>query len=200
MFQNKDKNPEQFHVLIEAMKNSGRKQPPENFTAEVMDRLAEEKETLLPFSLRRFFSTNLNFSLRQSVTRTECAFYFLLTGFFYSILGLIMITGLPLPVVMQSNDWLAFQPLFGLLLGAELTALGLVIYKKGNAAIRFVRIGTLLYAALIILNSGIGSLYIQPASAIFFIEIFSMTGLVLAVLLGLAIDHYHPGNVLSEVR
>jgi hypothetical protein len=134
------------------------------------------------------------------VTKTECAFYFLLTGFFYFILGLIMIIGLPLPVVMQNNDWLAFQPLFGLLLGAELTAIGIVLCRKGDSAVRFVRRGTLLYAALIILNFGIGTLYIQPASAIFFVAVFSMTGLVLAVLLALAIDHYHPGNILSEVR
>lgn len=200
MFQNKDKNLEQFQGLTEAMKNAGQKQPSENFTAEIMARLDEEKETLTPFYLRRFFSTNLNFSLRQSVTRTECAFYFLLTGFFYFIFGLIMMTGLPLPAVMQNNGWLSFQPLFGLLLAAELAIMGIVLYQRGDPAVRFVRIGTLLYAALIILNFGIGTLYIQPASAIFFIAVFSLTGLVLAVLLGLAIDHYHPGNVLSEVQ
>ena len=103
-----------------------------------------------------------------------------------------MMIGIPLPVVMQNNRWLSFQPLFGLFLAVELTAIGIVLYKKGDSAIRFVRIGTVLYAALIILNFWIGTFYIQIPIAILFIAVFSMTGLVLAVLLGFAIDHYHP--------
>ena len=55
--------------------------------------------------------------------------------------------------------------------------------------------GMAIYAALIILNFWIGVLYIH-----FPMAIFSMTGLGIAVLLGLAVDHYHPENIFSEVR
>lgn len=200
MFGKEDKNWEQFRDLTEIMENADKKQASDNFTSEVMARLSEEKETIQSLSFTRLFPTNLNFGFSNSVTKTECAFYFLLTGFFYFILGLIMMIGLPLPAVMQNNGWLYFQPLFGLLLAAQLTIIGIVLYKKGDSAIRLVRIGTLLYAALIILNFGIGTLYIQTAAAIFFIAVFSMTGLSLAVLLRIAIDNYQSETIFSEVR
>ena len=200
MFKRKDKNWQQFSDLTEIMENAEQKRPAEDFTAKVMARLSEQKETAQSFSLERLFSTNLNFGFRNSVTKTECAFYFFITGFFYFILGIIMMIGLPLPVMMQNNGWLSFQPILGLLLAAELTVLGIILYKKGDSAVRFVRIGTLLYAALIILNGWIGTLYIGFAASAFFIAVFSIAGLVFAVLLGLALDHYNPETIFSEVR
>lgn len=199
MLRSEDEKWEQFRDLTEIMENAGQKQPGEDFTAKVMSLLPEEMETEQPFSLGRLFPTDFNFGFRNSVTKTECAFYFFLTGFFYFILGLIMMIGLPLPVMIRNNGWLSIQPLFGILLSSGLIALGIVLYKKGESAIRFVRIGTILYVALIILNGWIGTLYIEFAASIFFVAVFSLTGLVFAVLLGLALDHYSPETIFSEV-
>jgi hypothetical protein len=111
-----------------------------------------------------------------------------------------MMIGLPLPAVMQNNGWLSIQPLFGLLLSVELTAIGINVYKNGDSAFHLVRAGTLLYAALIILNGWLGVLYIKVPVVIIFTAVFSVTGLIIAVLLGLAIDHYHQETIFSEVR
>ena len=200
MFKRKDEDWQQFRDLTQIMENAEQKQPPEDFTAKVMARLSEEKETVQPYSLGRLFPTNFNFGFRNSVTKTECAFYFFLTGFFYFILGLIMLIGIPLPVIILNNGWFSFQPILGLLLAIELAALGIILYKKGDSAIRFVRMGTLLYAALIILNGWIGTFYIGFAASTFFIAVFSITGLVFAILLGLALDHYNPETIFSEVH
>ncbi|MBN1363939.1 MAG: hypothetical protein JW976_03950 [Syntrophaceae bacterium] len=198
MFKKEDKNWKQFQDLTKIMESVPQKHAPDNFTSRLMVRISEEKETAQSFSLQRLFPTSLNFGFGNAVTKTECAFYFLLTGFFYFILGLIMMIGLPLPVVVQNNGWLSFQPLFGILLAVELIIIGTILYKRGDSAVRFVRMGTLLYAVLIILNFVIGALLIQPA-AVFIIAIFSLTGLALAVLLRIAVDHYHPETVFSEV-
>lgn len=41
---------------------------------------------------------------------------------------------LPVPKsVLNNNEWISFQPLFGILLALELTAIGIVLYKKGDA-------------------------------------------------------------------
>ncbi len=200
MFGKQDENWSQFSDLIEIIENSGQKQAPENFTPHIMARISEVKETDKSLSLRNSFATKFDFGFNAAVTRAECAFYFLITGFFYFVLGLIMMIGLPLPIIMQNNEWLSFQPVFGLLLAAELTLLGIIIYKKGDSAVLFARLGTVLYAALIILNCWIGAFYIQPATALLFIGVFSMTGLVLAVLLGLAVAHYDTENICSEVN
>jgi len=200
MFGKQDENWSQFSDLIKIIENSEKKQAPENFTPHIMARISEVKETDKSLSLRNSFATKFDFGFNAAVTRAQCAFYFLITGFFYFVLGFIMMIGLPLPVVMQNNGWLSFQPVFGLLLAAELIVLGIVIYKKGESAVLFARLGTVLYAALIILNCWIGTFYIQPATALLFIGVFSMTGLVLAVLLGLAVAHYNAANICSEVH
>jgi hypothetical protein len=146
------------------------------------------------------FTTNLNIGFSNPVTKTECAFYFLLTGFFYLVLGGILLLGLPLPAGLNHTGWLAVQPLVGLLFAAELIALGIAVYTNGESAVRFARVGTVFYAALIILNGFIGTLYINIPVAIFFAVTFSITGLGIAVLLELAVDRYHPETIFSEVR
>ncbi len=198
MFEKKDENIERFRDLTQVMASASQKTVPDNFTMKIMEKISVEKETPRTLSFGRFFTTSLNFGFHNTVTKTECSFYFMLTGFFYFILGLIMLIELPVPALMKNNGWLSFQPLFCLVLAAELTIAGIVLYRRGDSAIRWVRIGTVLYAALILLNFGIGALYIQTASAVFIAAAFAMTGLTLAVLLGLAIDHYHPGNIYSE--
>ncbi len=200
MFRKTHKDWKQFHDLTEIMERTLPKQTPNDFTSKVMSRLSEEKEDMHTFSFRRLFPTSLNFSFSASVTKTECAFYFFLTGFFYFILGLIMMIGIPLPAIIHDNTWLSFQPLFGLLLAVELMTIGFLFYKKGDSAVHLVRIGTLLYAALIILNFGISAIQVQIPSAILLVAIFSMAGLGIAFLLGLAIEHYRQLNIYSEVR
>ncbi len=199
MFGKENKNWDQFHDLIPIMENTPPKQVPVNFTSKLMERLPAEKETVQSFSLKRLFPSYLNFGFQNAVTKTECAFYFFLTGFFYFILGFIMAIGLPLPAIIHDNRWLSFQPLFGLLLAVELTAIGFLFYKKGDSAVHLVRIGTLLYAALIILNFGISALYIQTVTVVLFVAFFSLTGLVLAAFLRIAIEHYQPETKFAEV-
>lgn len=200
MFRETDKDWKQFHDLTEIMENTAQKQVPDDFTSKLMERLPAEQEIVQSFSFKGLFPSYFNFGFQNTLTKTDCAFYYFLTGFFYFIMGLIMMIGFPLPAIMQNNSWLSFQPFFGIMLAAELTIIGIFLYQKGESAIRIVRIGTLLYAALIILDLGIGALYIKTMTAVFFIAVFSLTGLALALLLKMAIDHYHPETMLSEVH
>jgi len=190
----------QFRDLMQIMENVPQKQPSQNFTSGVMARLSEAREISVPFSFRRLFATSLNFGFRDSVTRTECAFYFFLTGFFYLVLGFILMLGIWFPPVGPINGWFLFQPFFGLLLAAELTLTGIALYKNGDTAVGFVRAGTLLYAVLIIINCCMGALSVHIPVAIFFAVIFSITGLGMAFLLGLAVERYYPETIFAEVR
>lgn len=200
MFEKDNQNWELFRDLTELMENEDKKQVPDGFTEQIMARLENEKDVVPRFSFTDLFSTTLNFSFRYSVTKAECSFYFLLTGFFYFILGLILMIGLPLPAVMQNNGWLSFQPVFGLLVAFELGVIGIILYQRGHSAIFFVRMGTILYTALVILNFWIGTFYVQIPVALLYIAIFSLTGLGIAFLLALAIDQYCPETVAAEVN
>jgi hypothetical protein len=200
MFKNEDEKWRQFRDLTEIMENAEKKRPSDNFTSEVMARLSEKEETSGLLNLRRLFPTIMNFSFGDSVTRTECAFYFFLTGFFYLVLGFILMLGLRLPAVLINSGWLSFQPAFGLILAAELALMGIAVYKDGDISIRFVRAGTLLYAALILINGFMGAFFVRLPMAAFFNVIFSITGLATAFLLGLAVNRYYPKTISQEVR
>ena len=203
MFKDEEKKWESFRDLTGIMENIPPKQPPEGFTMKIMARLPEEKATFWQLLLRQLFgnsafATKLNIGFRNPVTKTECSFYFLLTGFFYLVLGLILMLGLP--GGLHHPEWLTIQPLIGLLLAAELITLGIAVYTNGESSVRFVRIGVVFYAILIILNGLVGTLYIRIPIAIFFAAIFSITGLGITILLRLAVDNYDPENIFSEVR
>jgi len=200
-----EKEWERFRDLTGIMENTSPKQPTESFTAKIMARLPEEKVARPRFFLKQLFgnsafATNLNLGFRSPVTKTECSFYFFLTGFFYLVLGLILMLGLSLSGGLSYPEWLTMQPLIGLLLAVELIAMGIAVYTNGESAIRFARVGMILYAVLVILNGLVGTLYIRIPVAIFFAAIFSITGLGIVILLRLAVDNYYPENIFSEVR
>ncbi|MGD0278177.1 MAG: hypothetical protein ABSC11_02595 [Smithella sp.] len=200
MFKNEDEKRARFREMTEIMETASQKRPPDNFTSGVMTRIYTENETSRTFSFRRLFETNLNFGFRDYVTKKECAFYFLLTGFFYLVLGVILMLGLRPPAVWLHNGWLSFQPLFGLIIAVELALLGMTVYTNGDISVRFVRAGTLIYAALIILDGCAGAYFIRIPVAAFLAVIFSITGLGTAFLLGLAVSRYYPETISSEVR
>jgi len=207
MFKGEEEKWARFHDLIQMMKNVPPNRPPESFTANVMARLSERKANVRQFSLRQLFgipafTTNLTIGFRSSVTKTECAFYFLMTGFFYLVLGLILMFSLQqlttgLPVV----SWLKIQTVFYLLAALCLMVLGAAFYTAGAVAVPVARIGTVLYALLVILNGLTGVISTHVPAAIFFSAIFAVGGVIMAALLGIAVDHYAPESISSqEVR
>lgn len=205
MFENEDEKWQSFADLMEIMEKTTPKQPPNDFTSAVMARLTEEKEAPGNISFRQMlsvplFENNLTIGFSDTVTKKECAFYFLLSGFFYLILSFILLLGMGLSVDWPQNGWISFQPLFGFLLAVQLALMGNALYKKGDAAVRFVRAGTLLYTCLLILNCCMGAFSVHVSMGFFFSIIFSIAGLGIAFLLGLAVDKYHPETIFSEVR
>jgi len=203
MFTDEEEKLARFRDLTEIMEKAPQQEPPAGFTARVMGRLPEGKATVRRFSFRRpfgipAFTTDLTLGFRRPVTKTECAFYFLLTGFFYLVLGFIMMFGLQRLAGLLHPGWLSVQPLFGLLLAVGLTALGFLLYTNGRSAVRVARIGTALYAALVVLNGWIGALWTHVPVAVFFAAIFSVTGLGMAAFLGIAVDRYTPETISSQ--
>jgi hypothetical protein len=203
MFTDEEEKWTRFRDLTEIMEKSPGQEPPEGFTERVMARLPEGNAAVRRFSFQRIFRTlafptDLTPGFGHPVTKTECAFYFLLTGFFYLVLGFIMMFGLQRFAGLLHPGWLSVQPLFGILLALGLTALGFVLYTNGRSAVRVARLGTALYAALVILNGSIGALWTQVPVTVFFAAIFSVTGLGMAALLGIAVGRYTPETISSQ--
>jgi hypothetical protein len=206
MFEDDEGKLEQFRDLTEVMENTGKKRPADNFTSSVMLKLYVEQDAPKNFlvrqslSVRQMFPNALNFSLTNSVTKTECAFYFFLTGFFYLILGFILMLGLRTPALALDSRWLLYQPVFGIALASGLLIMGLAVYRDGGFSIRFVRVGTFIYAVLVVINGFTGAFFARISVAAFYDVIFSTTGLVTALLLAEALSRCYPETISQEVR
>lgn len=196
MFTDEEEKLARFRDLTEIMEKAPRLESPEGFTAQVMARLPEE--AIRRIFRTRAFTTDLSLGFRRPVTRRECAFYFLLTGFFYLVLGFIMMFGLQRFAGLLHPGWLSVQPFFGLLLAAGLTALGFFLYTDGPSAVRAARIGTALYASLVLVNGSIGALWTHIPVTVFFAAIWSVTGLGMAVFLSIAVDRYTQETISSQ--
>ncbi len=204
MFNDEEEKLARFRDLTEMMAKVPRQEPPEGFTAKVMARLSEEKIAAERFSFWRMLgvpilATNLAGGFRRPVAKTECAFYFILTGFFFLVLGLILISGLQkLTVATPVAGWLTMQPLFSLLAAFGLLALGLAIYLDGIIALRLARVALFIFAVMVIVNGWKGMTVTNDPFAVFIAAIFSLTGLGLAAFLGIAVDHYEPQQIYSQ--
>jgi len=204
MFKDEEEKWARFHDLIHMMENVPPKQPPEGFTANVMARLPERKANVRQFSLRQLFgapdfATDITIDFRSSVTKMECAFYFLLTGFFYLVLGIILMLGLKqLTTGLPFASWLKIQTVFYLLEAFCLMVLGAILYIDGTISVRIARIGTALYAVLAITNGLTGAISTHFPAAIFFSTTFAVGGVIMAAFLGIAVDHYAPEPISTQ--
>ncbi len=190
--------------ITDLIKSTPAIQPPADFTMMVMARLPEETETVRRFSFRwpfriPAFTTDMNLGFRRPVTKTECAFYFLLTGFFYFVLGVILTIGLRrMAAGLPVAGWLEMQPVFSLLVALCLMALGVALYRDGDAAVRAARIGVTVYAGFVILNGWSGAISTHVPAAVFFSTTFSAAGVMMAAFLGIAVKHYTPEPISSQ--
>ena len=199
-----DNNLSKFDDLIQLMEKTPRVAPPADFTRKVMTRLSDEKIPAGRFSFLRMLrvpilATNLAGGFRRPVARTECAFYFVLTGFFFLVLGLILMAGMQkLTADLPVAGWLAMQPIFSLIAALGLLTLGAAIYLDGIVAFRIARLALLFYAIMVIVNGWTGMTVTNDPFAVFIAAIFSLTGLGLAAFLGIAVDHYEPQQIYSQ--
>ena len=168
-----DNNLSKFDDLIQLMEKTPEVSPPDDFTHRVLTRLEKENTGRRHYSsagsfLNRrfipaqifqnpFFLRDLVESFRRPVAKTECAFYFMLTGFFFLVLGLIMMAGMQkLTADAPVAGWLAMQPLFSLIAALGLLTLGAAIYLDGIVAFRIARLALLFYAIMVIVNGWTG--------------------------------------------
>ena len=111
-----------FRDLTEIMEQAPRQKPPEGFTARVMERLPKGKGAVQRFSFWRSFwtpvlATYISRSLQLPATKSECAFYFFLTGFFYLVLAFVLFLWIrDLSGDVTGSSWLRVQPFIGFFL------------------------------------------------------------------------------------
>ena len=168
-----DNNLSKFEDLIQLMEKMPAVAPSADFTHRVLTRLEKENtgarhyssawsfssQRFMPAQIfqNKFFLRDLVESFRRPVAKTDCAFYFILTGFFFLVLGLILMVGMQkLTADAPVAGWLAMQPLFSLIAAVGLLTLGAAIYLDGIVAFRIARLALLFYAIMVIVNGWTG--------------------------------------------
>jgi hypothetical protein len=161
MFAGEEEKWARFRVLTEIMEKVPRQEPPEGFTARVMARLPEGKGTVRRFSfLRPFwtpaFATYLTRGLQLPVMKTECAFYFFLTGFFYLVLGFVLFLGMrDFSGDVAGSSWLRVQPFIGFFLALWFFAFSILLRGRRPAGLKAARITVFIYLEIILVNGAL---------------------------------------------
>jgi len=159
MFNDEEEKLARFRDLTEMMAKVPRQEPPEGFTAKVMARLSEEKIAAERFSFWRMLgvpilATNLVGGFRRFVAKTECAFYFVLTGFFLLTFSLFLIAGIvSLKMVSLSARTIILAPLLPLILGLMLIGIGAAIHLDKAFGILLARRGVKFFIGTLLIGS-----------------------------------------------
>jgi hypothetical protein len=182
------------HDIIDLIKSTPSIQPPDNFTPMVMARLPELDQGIWAKATHALFNpsgTGVRSRWAQimpiSNTR-ECSFCFFITGFFYLIMGIVLMAGFKaIGSSMAAMEWITLQPHLTIGAAAWLLALGMVLMMDGSTAIKIARYGTLFYIFFTVLNGILMRSYLHVPYANVFIIGFVATSALMGVMLALAV-------------
>jgi hypothetical protein len=185
---------EKFADIIEKIKKQKTIDPPVSFTDCILQRLPDRYPGFLFAAgalLYQLYNQVLAPDGDQSngLTRRECSFYFFITGFFYLIIGIILMMGLQeIGSSMASMEWIKLQPHFTIGAAIWLLALGVVLMMDGSTGMKIAKYGTLLYIYIAVVNGTLIRLYLHVPFAGMFIIGFVATNAFMGILLALAVQ------------
>jgi len=119
----------------------------------------------------------------------ECSFCFFITGFFYLIMGIVLMAGFKaIGFSMAAMEWIKLQPHLTIGAAIWLFTLGVVLMLDGSAVIKMVRYGTLFYIFFTVFNGILMRPYLHVPYAGVFIIGFVATSAFMGVMLALAVQ------------
>lgn len=150
--------------------------PPQDFTSLVMNRVLKNGENRQPES-------HLFNRLRPTDYPTECSLCFLLAGFYYLIIGVVIMIGFENVLSMGTmGDWIRYQPLITILTALYLIGLGVFSLTRPQSGTKVTTPGILLFLGFVILNALlVRNAAPYPYSLIFLITL-SVSGIVMGML------------------
>jgi hypothetical protein len=186
---------DQHQEIINLIKSTPAVRPPDDFTPGVMARLPEFDQGFRAKVKHALFhpsgaGVQSRWAQLLPVTNTrECSFCFFITGVFYLIMGIVLMAGFEaIGSRMAAMEWIKLQPHVTLGIAVLLIFLGAALLMQGKNTIKMIRLGTILYIFLAIVNGGLMHRYFSIPYAGIFIFGFIGTGVLMGVMLSLAIQ------------
>jgi len=185
---------DEYSDITDIMKATPAVPPPADFTDRVMGRVCV-CDPCLSGKIRQKFS---QWSPRQVLgalfvtpaTASECCFCFIMAGFFYLIMGIVLFVGLRAIGGDILGGGLIYQPLASFVIAAGLGALGILLRKKSLRALKTVRFGMLIYCGVVL----VGGVSLQVDSTIPFnpaaLICFTTGGILMGAFLMLIVKKY----------
>jgi hypothetical protein len=145
-----------FKRIIRLARTSSPVDVPRDFTEKVMHRVAARNQPGLNDRFLQAFSKINVRRWTEVADATECALCFFLAGFFYFVLGIVLIMGLKATEVrIPLAVWIIIQPQLAFITALGFLALGIILKRKSDSAVKIAQIGTLIYIGFTVFN-GIG--------------------------------------------
>ena len=146
-----------FEHIIHIAQNTPADFPPDGFTQKVMENLPAGQYAVGSKLLRLFLLPFQNLNIRmwtEVETDGECAFCFLMAGFFYFIMGVVMALGLKtMGGHVHVSGWVMLQPQIAFASAIVFISLGILLRKKSMLAIKMAYCSTIIYIGFSIFNS-----------------------------------------------
>ncbi len=146
-----------FEHIIRIAQDTNAVSPPEGFTTKVMESLPPGSQ-VTESKLLKLFSPPFKKQFFQGwievETDAECAFCFLMAGFFYFIMGVVMSHGLrAVGGFGHISEFVMFQPAIAFASSFVFIVLGVIMLKKMISVIKIAHFWTILFIGFSIFNS-----------------------------------------------
>jgi hypothetical protein len=184
----------EFKALIDTLQTTPGLEPEPGFTGRVMSAVYGQRRSVskrrdgYPVSARL---QRVLAGLTQTASAKDIALCFLLAGFFYLVLGLVLYFGLKSAAAAGPlSGWIAIQPYLAFGFAAGLGAMGALILADGPTALRIAHLGTVTYIVLVLSNAVL--LQISPARPfnVYGILFFTAGSLLLGIFLVTAVRKF----------
>jgi hypothetical protein len=180
--------------IIDLIKSTPAIQPPDDFNRRLMSRLPELDQGVWAKAKQTLFNPSgaaIKSRWAQILpvsNKRECSFCFFITGFFYLIIGIVLMAGFKaIGSSMAAMEWITLQPHLTIGAAAWLLALGMVLMMDGSIAIKIARYGTLFYIFFTVFNGILMRPYLHVPYAGVFVIGFVATSALMGVMLALAV-------------
>jgi hypothetical protein len=189
-----NENMSEYKDLINLMEATPKAPVPDRFTQNVMGRVAERDQGAWAKLKQALFNPSgagvqSRWAQTLSVSNPrECSFCFFITGFFYLIMGIVLIAGFKaIGYGMAAKDWITLQPYLTIGAAMWLLFLGALLIMDGRAAVKIAQYGTLLYIFFTVVNGILMRSYLHvPYTGILLIG-FVATSALMGVMLAFAV-------------
>lgn len=184
---------EKLSDIIENIKKQKKINPPESFVNQVMWQLPDRYPSII-YTAASFINQLYNDALSpdgdsaKGLTRCECSFYFFITGFFYLIIGTILMIGLQgISSSIAAMEWIKLQPHLTIGAAIWILVLGMLLISSDRAGIKAARYGTLFYVFFPFVNGILVWQYLNVPIADVLIIGFVATSTIMGVMLAHAV-------------